>query len=287
MAIRIITDTSADFTPEQAAAANITVVPLPVTIGNTTYDTIDKSLFYDKLINGADFPKTSQPSPQVLCDIFEDAKEAGDAVIAIMLSSGLSGTYQCACLAKELADYSEIYVVDSLSATVAIQILALEAAKLRDNGAAAPEIAAALDELKGRITIYAVMDTLEYLYKGGRLSRSQAQIGNLANLKPVITVTAEGTIKVTDKCIGLGMGSKAVLKKLKQVSLDPAYPAHLLYAYDPANCLTFREKLLTQFPDVELTEPFNIGPVIGTHIGPNALGIVIVKAQEAMEEFLS
>lgn len=280
MAIRIITDTSADFTPKQAAAANITIVPLPVTFGDTTYDTIDKSFFYEKLIHGTDFPKTSQPSPQVLCSIFEEAKEAGDAVIAILLSSGLSGTYQCACLAKELVGYSEIYLIDSLSATVAMKILTEEAVKLRSNGAAAPEIVAALEELKGRIHIYAVMDTLEYLYKGGRLSKSQAQIGNLANLKPVITVTEQGTIKVTDKCIGLGMGSKAILKKLKNVHLDPAYPVHLLYAYDPANCLAFRDKLLAQYPDLELTEPFNIGPVIGTHIGPNSLGIVIVNARE-------
>lgn len=276
MAIRIITDTSADITPAFAAEAGITVIPLPVTFGDTTYETMDTSCFYEKLIEGTHFPKTSQPSPQAFCDIFEEAKEAGDAVIAILLSSALSGTYQCACLAKNMVDYSEIYVVDSLSATIVLKILTEEALKLRDKGLSAQEIFAALEELKGRITIHAVVDTLEYLYKGGRLSKGQAQIGSLANLKPVITVTREGTVKVTDKCIGLGMASKAILKKLSQADLDPAYPVHMVYSYDPSNCLAFRDKIAALNPELVIASPDNIGPVIGTHVGPHAFGIVIV-----------
>lgn len=281
MAIRIITDSSADITPEFAAKAGITVIPLPVTFGDTTYDTMDASLFYEKLMEGSSFPKTSQPSPQTLCDVFEEAKEADDAVIAILLSSALSGTYQCACLAKDMVDYSEIYLVDSLSATIVLKILAEEALKLCDQGASAPEIVAVLEELKGRIKIHAVIDTLEYLYKGGRLSKGEAQIGTLANLKPVITVSKEGTVKVTDKGIGLGMSSKAILKKLKLADLDPDYPIYPVYTYAQTNCLAFCKKILAQNPDLVLAEPSHVGSVIGTHIGPHAFGIVIVTKPEA------
>ncbi len=281
MAIRIITDSSADITPEFAASTGITVIPLPVTFGDTTYDTMETSLFYEKLMEGSTFPKTSQPSPQVLLDLFEDAKKAGDSVIAILLSSTLSGTYQCACLAKDMTDYSEIYLVDSLSATIVLKVLAEEALKLRDQGVSAPEIAAALDELKGRIKIYAVMDTLEYLCKGGRLSKAEAQIGTLANLKPIITITKEGNVKVTDKCIGIGMGSKAVLKKLKQANLDPDYPIYPVYTYNQANCLAFCKKIQAQNPELVLAEPSHVGSVIGTHIGPHAFGIIIVTRPES------
>lgn len=277
MAIRIITDASSDITPAYAAETGVTMIPLPVTFGDTTYETIEQPLFYEKLLEGTFFPTTSQPSPQTLCNLFEDAKRAGDTAIVILLSSSLSGTYQCACLAKDLVGYDKIYLIDSLSATIVLKILVEKALKMRDRGASAAEIVSALEELKGRITVYAVMDTLENLYKGGRLSKGQAQLGNLANLKPVITLTREGTVKLTDKCIGLGMGMKAILKKLKQTVLDPDYPVHLIYSYDQTNCLAFREKLLAQNPNLVLTEPYNIGPVIGTHIGPHAFGIVIVS----------
>ena len=152
--IKILVDTSADIAAEELNALDIQFVPITVTIDGTDYrDGVDltKDEFYNLLENAKEFPKTAQPSPQDFLDVFESAKENGDSIIYLALSSSLSGTFQSATLAKSMADYDEIYLIDTLSATHAIHILAEHAAKLRAEGVAASEIAETLEALKKHV----------------------------------------------------------------------------------------------------------------------------------------
>ena len=193
--IRILVDSSSDYTMEEIKNNGFHFVPLAVTLaGNTYRDGIDlvPDQFYELLTTCKDFPKTSQPSPQDFAEIFEDAKEKGDEIICILLYSALSGTCQSAHLAKDMVDYDGIYLIDSLAATVMIKFMGNYAEKLINQGLSAKEIVANLEAMKGKIKVAAGLDTLEYLHKGGRLSKASATIGELANLKPIITVTEEG-----------------------------------------------------------------------------------------------
>jgi len=213
--IRILLDSSADFSAEEAKVRNMELVPINITFGDKNYlDGVDinKDEFYELLTSTETFPMTAQPSPQDFLDIFEDVKEKGDQLIYLSLSSALSGTFQSATLAKNMAEYDEIYLVDTLSATRAIRIMAEYACKLRDEGKTAAEIAAELDEFKSRVVIYAALDTLEYLYKGGRLNKAAAAVGELANLKPIITVNAEGKIAVPAKALGRNKALSSLTK---------------------------------------------------------------------------
>ena len=180
--IRILLDSSADFSAEEVKTRNMELVPINITMNGTNYhDGVDitKDEFYDLLVSSEEFPMTAQPSPQDFLDIFEDAKEKGDQLIYLSLSSALSGTFQSATLAKNMAEYDEIYLVDTLSATRAIRLMAEYACKLREEGKDAATIAAELEEFKSRVVILAAVDTLEYLQKGGRLSKAAAAVRRL------------------------------------------------------------------------------------------------------------
>ena len=159
--IRIVVDSSADYLPAELAEKNIDLVSLRIDIGENTYtggvDLIGDA-FYETLSSRKEFPKTSQPSPQDFLNIFEDAKKKGDSVVCITLSSALSGTYQSAALAKEMAEYEHIYIIDSLSATIMIRIMADYACNLRQEGASAREIAQTIETLKLRVKVVAALD---------------------------------------------------------------------------------------------------------------------------------
>ena len=185
--IKILVDSSSDYTPEETNEKGIILVPVTITLDGRTYtDGIDlkRDEFFQLLTRSQSFPKTAQPSPQAFLTAFGEAKENGDELICILLSSSLSGTVQSALLAKSMADYEKIYIVDSLSATYNIKILADYALHLIKEGLSAPEIVDRIDRLKSHVKVVAVPDTLEYLYRGGRISRVSAAVGELANIKP-------------------------------------------------------------------------------------------------------
>ena len=244
--IRILTDSACDLSAQELEHYGITAVPLSIHFGETVYRdgvTLEKDRFYELLRESEEFPKTSQPSPSDFESHFEEAKRADDEVVAVLISSALSGTYQGAQIAKTMADYDKIYLVDSLTATVGERLLLLEAVKLRDAGKSAAEIAEALEALKKRITIWACLDTLEYLYKGGRLSRTAAGIGTLANMKPIITVTGDGNVAVHKKCIGQKRSMEQLVRLTEGKRPDPAYPLFGLYTYDRANCAALAARM--------------------------------------------
>lgn len=275
--IRILLDSSADYSAQELAEHNMELVPITITIGDQTFrDGIDitKDEFYELLMASDSFPKTSQPSPQDFLDVFEDAKEKGDSIIYLSLSSGLSGTFQTATLAKNMAEYDEIYLVDTLSATRAIRIMAEYACKMRDEGLDAASIAAELEKFRSRVVIYAGVDTLEYLYKGGRLNKAAAAVGELANLKPIITVSSEGTMAVPAKALGRNKALSTLTKMITSMDIDTSFPIYSIYAVGEENTIKLESKLADA--GFEVTKRLQIGSTIGCHIGAGAFGAIFV-----------
>lgn len=284
MAIRILTDSSAEFSQEELKQTNIWCVPITVIFGERAFldgEELSKEVFYNRLLEQKDFPKTSQPSPEQFLRYFEEAKAAGDSVIAILLSSALSGTVQSAYLAREMCDYDKIYIVDSFSATGGIRILVEEAIRLRDQGNSAQAIVKTIESLRHRICIFAGLDTLEYLYKGGRLSRAQAIAGSLAKVKPIITVTQEGLVAVCGKAIGRKKAVSFLVQKTAEHPIDFEYPVYYVYSYDAQNCRLLQKKTESEsiWPNLSANQILNIGPTIGTHIGTGAFGIIYIKKE--------
>lgn len=276
--IRIVVDSSADYSFEELKEKNMQQVSLVINVGEKSYRggvDISADELYEMLIVGEDFPKTSQPSPQDFAEIFEDAKEKGDSVICILLSSGLSGTLQSATIAKSLTDYDDIYIVDSLAATHLIRVMADYACELRDKGMSASEIVEAVNELQPRVKVLAGVDTLEFLYKGGRLNKAAAVIGELANLKPIITLMEDGTLSVVGKCIGRNKAISYMIKAMEEKELDPNFPVYSVYAYGEENTEKLEQKLETI--GIHCDERLQLGATIGVHVGPGAFAVVYVE----------
>ncbi len=276
--VKILVDSSSDYEPEEIKEKGFEFVPISITIGDTDYIdgvSLEKDEFYEILKGTEDFPKTSQPSPQAFLDIFKDAKEKQDTIFCILLSSELSGTCQSAQLAKNMVDYESIYIIDSLSATYMIKILADYTYELVQKNTPAEEILQKIEALKPRVTLFAGLDTLEYLCKGGRLSKSAAAIGELANIKPVITVTEEGAVGVLGKCLGKNKAIAQVFKHLHESGLDDSFPLYTIYTYGTDNCQRLEEKL--EENGYSTSKRLQVGATIGSHIGPEAFGVVFVK----------
>ena len=281
MGIRIITDSSADFYRATAKRRQVEIISMAVQFGNASFldgKTITNDVFYTLLKEGRENPTTSQPTPAEFLRVFEEAKAAGDQVVAVLISSVLSGTVQSAQIAKGMCEYEDIYIVDSLSATAGIQILVNLACKLRDSGLPAPGIAQELERRKGRIRIFAVLDTLEYLRRSGRLSGFQAGLGAMTKLKPVITVR-DGAVSIAAKAFGTSAAVKQLQKFLLQYPVDDAYPSYFLYTDDKE-----REELLLPALREQGKLPLrlhysSVGPTIGTHIGPGALGMAYIERE--------
>lgn len=280
MAVRIITDTAADFDLQESLDKNIIIVPLSLTYGTENlldmYE-IDKATFYHRLLDKKEIPMTSQPSPERFKQEFEKAKEAGDSVVAILISSALSGTVQSALLAKQICEYDEIYIVDSLSAVAGMRILVDVALDMAKQGVSAAEIAEKLEKLKGKLRIKAGIDTLEYLYKGGRLSRAEAGLGTLANIKPLIQVTDEGKVAILSKCIGRKRARRQLVDIVAGMEIDKDYPAYYVYSADRENCLQFKAELESKISLENVRGLAELGPTIGTHVGGGAFGIVFIE----------
>ena len=273
--IKIITDSTADVPQSMALENDIAIVPLKVSYHDHDYldgVTLTRNDFYEALTSETIFPKTSQPTPNDFLTPFEKIKEAGDECICITLSSSLSGTYQSALLAKKLVDYEKIYIVDSLSATAGMLLLINQACKRVKEGREALQIVDELEKLKNRIHVVAALSTLEYLKRGGRISSAAAAIGSLARIKPIITVDVKGNVDVFAKAVGYQKAVNQVLEELKGV--DTAYPVYPVYTYGTENL----NKLLANVKDSNLpiAESIQVGPTIGTHIGPEVFGFVFI-----------
>ena len=280
--VRIITDSAADFEPGELEQLGIIYIPLAITFGDQSYrDSINlnKTQFYEKLLGGDVFPQTAQSSPALLQELFTQAHTAGDEAVYITLSSGLSGTYQTARMICGDLDFDGCYVVDSKNATGGQRLLVEAACRLRDEGRSAAEIAAAVEALRGRVRLYACINTLEYLYRGGRISHAVYKVGNLAQIKPLITLDSEGKVAVPGKAMGMRKGMDTLCKYLDAHRPDPAYPVYLMYTNERGVAEVLGQRLEAHGHSVPRDRVVGVGAAIGTHIGPEACGVVYIEKE--------
>ncbi len=195
----------------------------------------------------------------------------------ITLYSALSGTYQSALMAKEMAGGDGCYIVDSRNATGGRRMLVEEAVRLRDAGKSAKEIAEAVEQLRDKIVLYACVDTLEYLYHGGRISRTAYKVGTMAQVKPIIRVSKDGRVEVSSKAMGMRKGMDYLCKRLAVFTPDPAYDLYVMYTADHTNGELLAQRLETLGYVVPSERIINVGAAIGSHVGPNACGLVYVS----------
>jgi DegV family protein with EDD domain len=279
MGVRIITDSTSDINAAQANKLGVTIIPLKVIFGDKEYrEGVDISIegFYDKLVKSEKLPTTSQPSPDDFLTSFLEAKEAKDSVVVILVSGKLSGTVQSATIAKELAEYEDIHIVDSLITITGLRFLVEHAAKLRDEGKSATEIAPILEELKERIVLLAMVDTLEYLHKGGRLSKSSAILGSLLKFKPIITLK-DGVIAVVGKERGTNKGIAKMLEIIEDRGhIDTNYPLFFGYTAEDSKTKQLMESVKERFGFTN-GSIHPVGCVVGTHAGPGACVITYIS----------
>ena len=278
MKTRIIVDSTTDLVQEYKN--RVSVVPLTVNFGEEEYIdgvTIDYKTFYEKLIESDVLPTTSQANPDTFMKEFEKVKEAGESAVVITLSSRLSGTYQSAMIAAD--DFENIYVVDGGSATIGNSILVEYAIKLLDEGLSAKEIAEKLEEEKGKIVIVALLDTLEYLKKGGRISKTVAFAGTVLNIKPVVSVI-DGEIGMLGKARGSKMGNNLLVQEIEKAGgVDFSKPVLLGYSGLSDNLLLkyIEDSKHIWEEGLESVRYTTIGSVIGTHAGPGAIAVAFFK----------
>lgn len=278
MKTRIIVDSIADLMPE--FKERVHTVPLTVKFGDEEFIdgvTIDHKTFYEKLIESDALPTTSQATPDAFIKEFEKVKVAGEAAVVITLASQFSGTYQSAMIAAE--EFENIYVVDSGSAAMGSGILIELALRMLDEGKNAEEIAKAIEVEKEKIVIVALVDTLEYLKKGGRISKAVAFAGGMLNLKPVLSVT-HGVIETLGKARGSKMGNNLLVQEISKAGgIDFSKPVLLGYS-------GISDALLQKYIEdsrhiwegnLDEVRYTTVGSVIGTHLGPGAVVVAFFK----------
>lgn len=279
MSVKIVIDSTADLTPE--IKARVSVVPLTVHFGDEEYIdgvTITHKQFYEKLIECDTLPSTSQATPAAFAEAFDKIVANGDSAVVLTVSSKLSGTYQSAMIAA--SNYEDIYVVDSDSVAIGTGILAELALELVDRGMNAKELASTLELEKKNVCIIAMLDTLEYLKRGGRISKAVAFAGGLLNIKPVISVE-DGEIVIRGKARGSKQGNNLLVEEIaKAGGVDFERP--LLLGYTGLSDLLlqkYMEDSKALWADSKKALRITpVGSVIGTHAGPGAIAAAFFKA---------
>lgn len=277
MQIKILTDSSAEFNTNELIDKKILEVKMPLTIDGEECVQIDMQQFWKSLLDGKT-AKTSQPNREELKDIFMQAKQQNYSLICIFMSSKLSGTYDMACSLKNEIDYENIFIIDSLNVTIGQKLIVKEAIKLLNQDLAVQDIVKKLEKFKKRVRLYACLDSLKYLARGGRISKLVANLGNLLKLKPIISIT-DGLVKVEDKKIGLSLAIKTLISKIVKDKICLNYKPIPIFAYDNSNCKRFKAEFIKNSNITEFEEFTDIGPVIGSHIGPGGFGLVYVTQE--------
>jgi len=276
--LRIVTDTASDITIEQAKEMNIDVVSLDITFedGPAPQRTEeDFRRFYERLEACEKLPVTSRTPPEEYLKIFQEAKAQGDEVLVLTLSSGLSGTVDSARMAKQIADYDKIEVVDSQQAILTQRMLVEHAVKLREDGYQMQEIVERVKAMRDQVVVCGVVDTLKYLQKGGRIPASLATLGTLLRIKPVI-VLEDKILKQLGKARGHDAGEAMLYKRMEQDGFNKAYPVYFGYTSDKELAEAFMQQTKERY-GLTQTRLFPVGGVIGTHCGTRCVAVAYVK----------
>ena len=275
--IKIITDSTSDYTMEEAEEKGLVILPLRVLFGEEEYlDRVNLSVddFYNKLIETDVFPKTSQITPFTYEEAMEKEVEAGNEVLVFTVSSKLSGCYQSAVTAASSFE-DKVRVIDTLSVSMGIQILIDRAMALIEEGKSLDEIAECLEEEKKLVRVVALLDTLEYLKKGGRISSTKAMAGKIFGIKPVISFDG-GEVNLLGTARGSKIGSNLLMKYTEENAIDLSKPFGMVYS-------GFSDVLLKKYinDSARLYEGKNpddfvisrLGACVGTYAGPGTIGV--------------
>ena len=281
MPVRIIVDSASDMS--SSGHPQLTVLPLSVVFGQDVYldgVTITNDRFYELLTEGDDLPSTGQVNPYAFSQAYEEAIAAGEDIVVITLSEKLSGTHQSAVTAAGLVD-AKVRIVDTHSVTVGERALTEYALRLLDEGASADEIVAALEAVRDRVVVLGLLDTLEFLRRGGRISAAAGAVGEILSIKPVITV-ADGAVELVGKARGQKHGRNLLRKAVERTGVDFSMP--LVLGYSGVSDALLRDyieahrDLWEAYPGDELPV-HSVGATIGTHVGPGAIALAFF-AQE-------
>ena len=284
MAVKIIIDSASDINQEESKVLGVVMIPMEIRFGDEQYlDGVDLTSrqFYEKLIESDELPKTSQINPYRFAEVFERITANGDEAVVITISSKLSGTYASATQAAE-AFAGKIYVVDSKNACIGERLLLQYAQRLVAQGMGAKEIAAELEVAKTRICLMAVLNTLEYLKKGGRISAAVAFAGSMLSIKPVVAVEG-GEVKLVGKALGSKKGNNllsSLVEKKGGIDFDMPYGVVCSGLDDTMLKKYVADSAHLWAEHTENIPSYVIGSTIGTHIGPGAIGVAFFAPKQ-------
>ena len=281
MSVRIITDSASDMTPAEHPA--LRVLPLSVTFGTDVYMDgvdIDHQRFYEMLVERDELPKTGQVNPYAFSQAIAEAREAGDEAVIITVGAKLSGTNQSARTALAEAPGGDVFVVDSNNVTLGERVLVEYALRLVDEGRSAAQIAAAVEAVRDRVVVIGLLETLEYLVRGGRLSAAAGAVGTLLNVKPVVAAE-DGLIVQLGKARGSKNGRNLLNQKVEKAGgVDFSMPLALGYTglSDAVLKKYIEDSAALWAGHTEGELPIHtIGATIGTHVGPGAVAVAFFR----------
>ena len=279
MAVKVVTDSTSDLPADLADELGITIVPLNVYFGTTEYkDGVDLTAdeFFDRLMNGPDFPTTSQPSVGEFSDTYTSVSDGADGIVSVHVSSKVSGTFNSARQGTEHANVGcPVEVLDTLQASMGVGLIAIAAARAAQAGGSIEEVTAVAKSAIERCQCMALLDTLEYLQKGGRIGKAQALVGTLLKVKPIIIVL-DGEVNNLAK---ERTRRKAVARLRREVEdFSPLDSAVVMYSTsrDEADRLAADVESLVTSGESPTVAQF--GPALGTYMGPDALGVSLLAA---------
>ncbi|MBG9793940.1 hypothetical protein ABD76_16130 [Paenibacillus dendritiformis] len=283
--IRIVTDSTADIPQELRERYGIEMIPLKVHFGNDMYQdavTISAERFYQLLVEAKRLPTTSQPSPIEFLEVFKRLNAEHDTqIISIHLSAAFSGTYQSAVLAKNMMEEEvDITIVDSKSASYGFGLIVVEAAKMAEAGRSKEEILAMIERYQRERKLFFLVDTLEYLQKGGRIGKAAAMFGTLLNIKPILSIDDEGEVYAVEKVRGHKKAAARILEMLKQEFEGRPVHAVMGYTSNPSAADDLAAAIQNTL-DVRSMDYTIVGSVIGTHVGTGVAAVFMWPADEA------
>ena len=276
--IKILTDTSCDLDMKQAQELDIEIIPITVSFGEETFtpgEDLTTAEFYEKLSKAEELPKTAQVTPVRFEEEFRRHLENGDQVIGMFISKELSGTYQNALMAKNIIGSDDIYIVDTNNTTFGLALLLREACKMRDAGESAANIHKKISDLSSRVVLMASVETLKYLKMGGRLSATTAFVAGVLGIYPIVSVV-NGKVESIGKARGRAAANKFIEDKIKDIGISSDYGVTFGHSNRPEICKQ-GEEYFKKYVGKRESLRCEIGAVIGTHVGPGAMGIAFIR----------
>lgn len=270
--IKLVVDSTCELSIEEAEKLGIVLIPMKVTIDDDEYlvgVNLTSEAFYEKLSTCKNLPKTTQINYVEYMDAIKPIIDGGDEVLAMCLSSGISGTFNSLRMACEDINSPHVRCLDSQTASFAFKALVYEALKLIKKGLTLDELEKEVECLRDKLKIFAVIDNVKYLIKGGRLSLAKGMLATALNIKPIVTVRNK-VVEMIGKAVGFSLAMKNIFKLI--INVDTTKEMYYAHSNDEEKAEKFHDMIL-QTLGLDFKPSGNIGPIIGTHVGPGCVGV--------------